>query len=167
MVFTFRDFTFPVHPQTLEITDPARAQLHGLVMGGSLVEVLPVGPAGVKGSGVFTGEKAYEHFRNLRRQFLQGGSGTLVLGDYRSMEAVFRALSCTGRQGDSVGFTFEFVEFPVERRAASGVVHCMKQGETLWEVSARYGVEIRRLLELNPGIPTPDDVHEGEKVFLC
>lgn len=167
MIFTFRDFTFPVNPQSLRIDDPGRAQAHALALEGYRVQILPTAPAEVTGSGVFTGPQAQEYFRRMRREFLRGGHATLIPGAYRSMEAVWSALACTGRQGESVEYAFTFIEFPVLPCPACGVLHRVDMGETLWDVSAAYGVGIRRLMALNPGLCAPDAVREGEEVRIC
>lgn len=167
MVFAFRGFQFPVNPQSLEIRDGGRVRLQALARDGFHLDELPVQPAEVSGAGVFTGERAALDFERLRAEFLRGGSGILLLGAYRSMDAVFRSLVCTGRKGDSVGYSFAFVEYPVEKAAAEQVKCTVSQGETLWDIAARHGVAVERLLELNPSVAAPDDVAAGEEVYLC
>lgn len=167
MVFTFRDFVFPVNPQSLEIRDGDRVRALSLAQDGWWLGEKGPQPSAVTGSGTFTGTEALRDFDCLRTEYLRGGSGVLILGGYRSMDAVFRSLACTGRQGNSVGYSFEFVEYPVEKSVAEKVVHLVSAGETLWDISDRYGIGIERLMTLNPSIPAPEDLVEGEEVRLC
>lgn len=167
MVFAFRGFHFPVNPQQLEIRDGGRVRTQSLARDGFHLDELPVQPVAVSGTGVFTGECAARDFERLRAEFLKGGRGVLLLGAYRSMDAVFRSLVCTGRQGDSVGYAFEFVEFPVEKTAAEKVTHTVSQGETLWDIAAQYGIAVEQLMALNPSLPAPEEVAAGEEVYLC
>ncbi len=167
MIFQFRAFRFPVNPQRLEIGEGPRVQTHALAQTGYLLLPAAGAPAVIRGSGVFTGGGAADDFRRLRAEYLSGGSGVLILGAYGSLDAVFRTLTCTGRQGDSVGYDFEFVEFPVTRTQASGVTHTARAGETLWEIARRYGVPVERLMALNPHLRTPGDLSPGQEVFVC
>lgn len=167
MVFIFRDFCFPVNPQTVEIERGARVRTELLAGGGYLLGERSPGPTVIRGSGVFTGSGAARDFGRLRGEYLRGGSGVLILGTYGSLDAVLRALTCTGRQGDSVGYAFEFVEFPVERAGASRVVHTVGVGETLWEIADLHGVTVEHLLAINPSLCAPDAVTPGGEVFVC
>lgn len=167
MIFIFRGFEFPVNPQSLEIREGDRVRVLSLARDGHWLDERAPEPSAVSGAGIFTGPRAAADFARLRAEHRKGGSGVLILGAYRSMNAVLRSLVCTGRQGDSVGYSFEFVESPVEKSAAEQVVHTVRDGETMWEIAARYGIGIGRLMALNPSVPAPEAIEAGAEVFLC
>lgn len=167
MIFTFREFQFPVNPQNLEIRENDRVRVVPLARDGHWIDERPLHPSSVKGTGIFTGVQSPRDFERLRREFVKGGSGVLLLGGYRIMDAVFRSLTCTGRQGDSVGYSFEFVETPVEKNSAEQVVHLVDEGENMWDIADKYGMQIERLMALNPSVSAPEDIRPGEEVFLC
>ena len=44
--------------------------------------------------------------------------------------------------------------------------HTVEQGDTLWAISARYGVGMTELLARNPQIRNPNLILPGEKVTV-
>lgn len=42
--------------------------------------------------------------------------------------------------------------------------HCVTQGESLWELSERYGVSVQDLIALNPQMKNPNLIYTGQEV---
>ena len=43
----------------------------------------------------------------------------------------------------------------------------MVQGETLWAIAGKYGMELRALIALNPQIKNPNLIYVGQKVRVA
>ena len=50
--------------------------------------------------------------------------------------------------------------------AARGEWYTVVKGDTLWELSKRYGMALSRLIELNPDIRNPNLIYVGQKVRI-
>jgi LysM repeat protein len=46
------------------------------------------------------------------------------------------------------------------------VIHAVKSGETVGELSARYGVSEKQILAVNPQLRDPDDLSEGQEIGI-
>ena len=44
--------------------------------------------------------------------------------------------------------------------------HTVAKGDTLWEIARRYGVELGRIVELNPDIRNPSLIYVGQRVRI-
>ena len=47
---------------------------------------------------------------------------------------------------------------------AQGQWHTVVRGDTFWAIAQKYGVTVERLVELNPGVRSPNLIYVGEKV---
>ena len=122
----------------------------------------------IEGEGELFGADCDEQFRRLLRLFQSGGSGVLAIPKLGIMHAVFEKLSVKGYpKPDVLRYRFVFREV-MEREQDDSPRSCLcAQGETLWELSYRFGVSIDRLVALNPDVKRPDEDLSGREVRLC
>lgn len=122
----------------------------------------------VRGEGELYGEDCTEQFGRLFSLMKSGGSGVLAIPKLGTMVAVFESLSVKGTPKPDV-LTYRFVFREVMEKTANDTptAYVCQSGETLWDVSYRFGIVIDRLAALNPDIRRPDDVLEGKEVALC
>ncbi|OPZ96594.1 MAG: Exo-glucosaminidase LytG precursor [Bacteroidetes bacterium ADurb.Bin408] len=55
---------------------------------------------------------------------------------------------------------------PKRRRSFEYKEHIVKEGETLYELSQKYGIKTRHLLRLNPEISPDGDIENGQRIRL-
>lgn len=122
----------------------------------------------IKGEGELYGADCREQFARLYELFRSGGSGVLAIPGLCTVYAVFEELRLTGYpRPDVLNYRFVFREMmeKVEERTQSA--YTPSQGETLWDVSYRFGIVIDRLVALNPWVRRPDEPLGGREVALC
>ena len=45
-------------------------------------------------------------------------------------------------------------------------IYIVKEGDTLWNIAKKYKTSIEKLLKANPEITDPDNIVEGQKIFV-
>lgn len=132
---------------------------------GSVVQNLGRRSMQVKGEGELFGADCLQQFDRLLALFRSGGSGVLTIAGFKPFYAVFESLEMVGKpRSDVLTYRFVFRETP---RRDSETIHTADEGETLWDISYRFGVEIDTLVALNPQVKRPDLPLTGEEVRLC
>lgn len=122
----------------------------------------------IKGEGELYGNDCGEQFQSLLRLFKSGGSGVLSISALGTLQAVFESLSVKGIPKPDVlqyGFVFREVSEAETRDVIEA--YTAADGETLWDVSYRFGIVIDRLIALNPWVKRPDNNLSGKVVTLC
>lgn len=130
----------------------------------------------ITGSGYFVGENCIDMYNRLRDKFNQSGVGVLTLPGFPPINAFFNRLVLKGEpKPDILSYEFEFIEVDDryqnvsslngESTAGGGNISVRKiipNGETLWDISYRYGINIDRLVSVNPQVRRPDiPIEEG------
>ena len=54
----------------------------------------------------------------------------------------------------------------VRENGEEALWHTVARGDTLWELARRYGVELSRIVELNPSIRNPNLIYAGQRVRI-
>lgn len=142
----------------------------------------------MRGEGEFVGQGAYDEFKKLATVFYQEGPGLLVHPVWQTAEAYFVELSLRQEpRADYVRYTFTFWEAygghstgtTVRDGAGAdagetdrgdreeGRWHTVVRGDTLWGIARRYGVELTRLVGLNPQLKNPNLIYPGQKVRVA
>ena len=122
----------------------------------------------VRGEGELYGDDCAEQFARLFALMKSGGCGVLAIPKLGTMTAVFESLSIKGYpKPDVLTYRFVFREVMENNREDKPTAYLCGNGETLWDVSYRFGIVIDRLIALNPFVRRPDDVLEGKEVALC
>ena len=181
----FKTFSWPHNPYSYEILFKRQIAAHKFPFGGYKLQNLGMTNRIMRGEGEFSGKAAYDTFKKLASVFYENTPGTLVHPVWQAADAYFVSLSLKQEpKADYVRYGFEFWEDAARssaQAAAAGITsagtqaasetqaggeswHTVKSGETLWGISARYGVTLASVIALNPSIKNPNLIFAGQKV---
>ena len=180
----YKNYTWPHNPRVYTITYERSMGAHKVPFGRYLLQDLGPAQRVMRGEGEFVGPGAYEEFKKLATVFYSGGPGLLVHPVWQISNAYFVELTLRQEpRADYVRYTFAFWEgydgksAALKKEAAEtgtggvsaglgggGTWHTVAQGETLWGIARRYGVELSALIALNPQIKNPNLIYVGQKV---
>ena len=186
----FKNFVWPHNPRVYSITYERKIAVHKIPFGRHYLQSLGQTRRVLKGEGEFVGEGAYDTFKALANVFYEETPGVLVHPVWMTTTAWFAGLELRQMpRRDYVAYSFEFWEAVSgtgsaklstrtvqETGGAAGEAeteesgqrqyHTVVRGDTLWELSRRYGVELSRIIELNPSIRNPNLIYPGQKVRI-
>ncbi len=182
----FKEFTWPHNPEIYTVERRRRIAVHQVPFGPCVMQELGGSYRVLKGEGVFTGEDAYQRFKDLAEVFQEEGPGLLIHPVWQTEKAYFTALEAVEEpRPDFVRYRFEFWEDPggydgglkavetgggspggalAEKGVENQRVHTVRKGDTLWAVAKQYGVELTALIQANPQIKNPNLIFPGEAV---
>lgn len=185
----FKDFVWPHNPRVYSITYERKMAVHKIPFGRHYLQSLGQTRRVLKGEGEFVGEHAYDTFKELATVFYEETPGVLVHPVWMTTTAWFAALELRqAPRRDYVAYSFEFWEVidgsgetkltaraadasgqsggggPAGAEDSRAQWHTVARGDTLWELSRRYGTAVDRLVELNPSIRNPNLIYAGQKV---
>ena len=165
----FRNYIFPSNPHTIEISDSRTLKKFSLPLLGETVQDLGKSVQRMKGSGTFIGNNAYADYLELQKEYEKGGTGILSVPGFQPVCAVFSSLWLTAPpEPDTAEYVFEFIQKHTQvLREHPPEDYCMGAGESLWDVAAKFGISIDRLMEYNAQYPDPFSPLAGERVRLC
>ena len=185
----FKSFVWPHNPRVYSIAFQRKIAAHKIPFGLHYLQSLGQTGRVLRGEGEFVGENAYDTFKELATVFYEETPGVLVHPVWMTTTAWFAGLELRQEpRRDYVAYSFEFweveggagdaklttraVESGQENgedglaQARQGQWHTVVRGDTLWELARRYGVELSRIIELNPTIRNPNLIYPGQKVRL-
>ena len=184
----FKNFVWPHNPRVYSITYERKLAVHKIPFGRHYLQSLGQTRRVLKGEGEFVGEGAYDTFKALASIFYEETPGTLVHPVWMTTTAWFAGLELRQEpRRDYVAYSFEFWEVlsnnsttglaSVEvnsgetaadsgTAAAQGEWHTVVKGDTLWELSKRYGVPLSQIISLNPDIRNPNLIYVGQRVRI-
>lgn len=184
----FKGFVWPHNPRVYSITFERKLATHKIPFGLHYLQSLGQTRRVLRGEGEFVGERAYDTFKELATVFYEETPGVLVHPVWMTATAWFAGLELRqAPRRDYVAYRFEFWEVEggagktklSTRAAAFGETgeeavaetgeaqwHTVVRGDTLWELSRRYGVALSRIVELNPSIRNPNLIYPGQKVRI-
>lgn len=135
--------------------------------GGSVLQQTGRRAMVITGEGELFGEDCIAQFQRLLKLFRRGGCGVLAIEGIKPVYAVFESLRLVGTPRRDV-LTYRFVFREVTARSGGRPTELtVGQGDTLWDISYRFGIDIDTLVRLNPQVMRPDVLREGEVVRLC
>ena len=140
-----------------------------MLYGGCILQNLGRQPKIIKGRGSFTGEKAFFWFSELEKLLNDRTSGVLLISGVAPCCAIFKSLAMLGQPSkNTVDYEFTFIEDIGEIKSDTGERHyiLLANGQNLWHISNIYDVSIENLMLLNPTIPTPWLVNQGDVVRI-
>ena len=180
----FKNFVWPHNPRVYSITFERKMAVHKIPFGRHRLQSLGQTRRVLKGQGEFAGEGAYDTFKKLASVFYEETPGVLVHPVWMTTTAWFAALELRQEpRRDYVAYSFEFWE-TVEGDGEDGLSvpdgaqgagagedprsrwHTVAKGDTLWEIARRHGVELGRIVELNPDIRNPSLIYVGQRVRI-
>ena len=168
----FKDFVWPHNPRTFHVLWRRRICVLDAPGGRYHVQELGRTCRVFRGAGEFCGPDAYDQFERLSRTFLREGAGDLIHPVWHSLRVYFTRLELTQEpRQDYVAYAFEFVETrgavsDAIRKSVSGERWTVGAGDTLWAIAERFGTDVQALLEKNPWIANPNELHVGQEVLV-
>lgn len=165
---SFRGYRWQYNPVKLEIVNSFQKHQYIVPSHKTCIESLSRKPVVYRGEGEFFGEDCISKYRELQNLFCEGRKGVLSIPDMPSTYAWFTGLSLVGDTTENLlKYKFEFTEADTSVGDSGVNFHICKEGETLYDIAFDYGVQVERLVKLNPAIRRPDELSAGEKVRLC
>ncbi len=165
----FKDFVWPANPSEISFSTRNTVKELNLLYGGCVLQNLGRQPKTISGKGTFSGEDAFRTFSELEKLFEQNTSGVLLISGIAPCNAMFTKLNMLGQpSNNTIRYEFTFVEDIGEPESDSEnkCYIVLSNGQNLWHISAVHSVEIETLMALNPFIPSPWEVEEGEVVRI-
>jgi len=184
----FKNFVWPHNPRVYSIAFQRKLAVHKIPFGLHYLQSLGQTRRVLRGEGEFVGERAYDTFKALATVFYEETPGVLVHPVWMTTTAWFAALELRQMpRRDYVAYSFEFWEVeggagtptlatrPIQssgnaaaqtEETAQAQYHTVARGDTLWELSRRYGVALNRIVELNPSIRNPNLIYPGQRVRI-
>lgn len=188
----YKEFVWPHNPRVYSIEFERKMAVNKIPFGRYSLQNLGMTRRVMKGEGEFVGEDAYEQFKKLATVFYEETPGVLVHPLWDTTSAWFVALRLEQEpRADYVKYSFEFWEEyagvdttakkvsggndqngaeTAKSEAAgreSAVWHTVIQGETLWGIATKYGVELSAVIALNPQVKNPNLIYVGQKVRVA
>ena len=165
----FKDFVWPINPAEISFSTQNTIKELNLLYGGCILQNLGRQPKIIKGRGSFTGENAFFWFNELEKMLNDGTSGILLISGVAPCCAIFKKLDMLGQPSkNTIDYEFTFIEDIGEVRSDTGesCYILISDGQNLWHISNSYGISIENLMSLNPTIPSPWEVNQGDVVRI-
>lgn len=182
----YKGYIWPHNPRVYSIDYERKMALHKTPFGLYQLQDLGLSNRVMEGEGEFVGEGAYSQFGRLANVFYSGGPGLLVHPLWQVSSAYFVSLRLEQEpRPDYVRYSFTFWEdnsgwsglatqdtglapggggAEESTGSAGAVFHRVVKGDTLWDLSRKYGVSLPELVALNPQIKNPNLIRVGEEV---
>lgn len=182
----FKGFVWPHNPRVYSIAYDRKVAVQKIPFGRYHLQSLGQTRRVLRGEGEFVGEHAYDTFKELATVFYEETPGVLVHPVWMTTTAWFTSLELRQEpRRDYVAYSFEFWEVVdgaggtrlsarpagpegggVRENGEETLWHTVARGDTLWELARRYGVELSRIVELNPSIRNPNLIYAGQRVRI-
>ena len=165
----FKDFVWPINPAEISFSTRSNVKELGLLYGGCVLQSLGRRPKIINGRGTFTGENAFLWFSELERLLEQRTSGVLLISGIAPCNAMLSKLNMLGQPSENtIRYEFTFIEDigEIEDNSTESCYIVISNGQNLWHVSNMHSVAIEELMRLNPFIPSPWEVAQGDVVRI-
>ncbi|MDQ5983846.1 MAG: hypothetical protein RUMPE_00875 [Eubacteriales bacterium SKADARSKE-1] len=170
-VMEYKNYVWPHNPQKINITTKRNIKEIVVPFSGNVFQDYGREKCIVTGTGEFFGINCMEQFNLLFNVFKESGNGYLRLPDINPFLAVFKSLEIIGQAIPNViTYSFEFweeVNSILETANEAINYHVISIGETLWDIAAKYNIDIETLVSLNPTIKNINQLLAGERVELA
>lgn len=166
---SYKGYVWPHNPRSCTVT--AEKTVTSTKLPGGLWHTGEFGLNGrkISGSGEFSGEGAYERYKELYEVFCMEGEGILYHPVLGAITAHFSSLTMDQEPSPNyVAYSFEFIE---KGRSAEVEIlqpaeeekkyHTVEAGESFWTVCTLYGLDAYELAVLNPSLSSPVDISAG------
>lgn len=156
------------NPKTLSFECRKQISENKAPMGISYIQDMGRKNMVIKGEGELFGEDCLAQFDELLRLFRQGGEGVLAISGLKPVYAVFESVKIIAQpKPDILSYSFCFREVMEKNTEEKLTRHTACDGETMWDISYKYGIVIDRLMRLNPSVRRADDNLSGRVIRLC
>ena len=163
----YRDFEFEVIPSEVSMKLTKNISKTDFANHGEKCEEINKKGALISGKGYFVGEDAMNKAYALIRVFNKKGSDFLFTPFCNPKKMLFTSLEIHYSASNSrVEYSFEFTQDGFEKNEVYDFGYTVAlEGENLFDVSSRTGVEVQRLVSLND-FGDLFAVKEGDRVWL-
>lgn len=168
---SFKGFIFTNNPSVIKIKHRVKLVRNSVPFGVDNTRSFGRKACEISGEGDLVGKDCAEQFAKLRKVFFSGGSGLLLLPGLEPFYAFFESFELLEEPSDElIRYSFAFCEDTSAKHFENSQkqLHTVMGGETLWDISYKYGIAVEGLLDNNPNIIRPDAVlNVGEVIRLC
>lgn len=185
----FKNYIWPHNPRVYEIGFTRKMASQHVPFGRSVLSGLGMDCRVLRGEGEFVGAGAYREFQKLATVFYEESPGILVHPVWQTANAWFVELSVQQEPTEDYvryGFTFwecydgyrrglTEISSPPDRsgggeasaQADGGPVeYTVASGDTMYQIARKSGVELSRLVALNPHIRNINLIYPGDKLRI-
>lgn len=167
MGMSFKNFVWENNPVSLDIEEKRQVSESVIPFSEGFSRDISPRKRLVRGECYFTGENAFSRFRELESVFTEGGAGSLILPGEEPFLAVMESLTLIGAAGKNlVRCSFSFREVQGMAKTVPAGKHKVISGESLWDLSYRFGRDIDALIASNPQIEDIAELSENEEVNI-
>ena len=172
---SFDGYTWEFNSKYLTFSHNTNTNISYYPYGGSTLQNFVKQNCVITGSGCFVGENCTDMYNKLKDKFNSGKIGVLTLPGFPPINAFFSRLVLKGEpKPDVLDYEFEFIEVQDEyleiasldesgKSGGKNIRKVIPNGETLWDLSYKYGINVDKLVSLNPQIRRPDiPIEEGQ-----
>lgn len=165
---SFDGFTWEFNSKYLTFSHNSNINISYYPYGGSMLQHFGKQNCVITGSGFFAGDNCIDMYSGLRDKFNSGKIGVLTLPGFPPVTAFFNKLVLKGEpKPDILEYEFEFIEVSDEYLEISSlneagetdtknIRRVVPNGDTLWDLSYKYGINVDKLVALNPHVRRPD-----------
>ncbi len=165
----YKGYEWEHNPETLNVEKEDNVNEQDLPCENSIARHYSSKCRKVSGKGKLVGEDCLRKFNELVKLQSEAKSGILSLPNIKPFYAYFKKIELICEPSPQViTYRFEFVE-DSERNSfvKENYYHTVSDGETLWDISYKYKVDIQTLVDLNPEVKRLDELSEGSRVKVC
>lgn len=167
---SYRGYGFATNPSVIRIKHRARITRNSVPFQTENTVNFGRKACEISGEGELVGYDCEKQFAEIRRLFLDGGSGLLLLPGLEPFYAFFESLELLDEPSDRlIKYSFSFCEDTSAKHFETQTPKSCtaKAGETLWDISYENNIAIEELLGKNPNIMRPDlPLNSGEVIIL-
>lgn len=165
----FLGYTWHHNPKSLQISSGKKVVTLSVPYSADVLQNFGEKPLTVSGVGELYGEDCLEQYEQLKKLYEKGDCGVLCLPRLTPLYACFDKLTLEAHNTPSVlTYSFSFTEISKKTTDCNTQQFVeVLQGQTLWDISYLYGVNIDTLVVLNPEIMFINDLTKGEMIRLC
>lgn len=165
----FNGFSWHHNPKSLEIHSEKKVQRIELPYSADVLINFGEKPIRISGVGELYGDDCIQQYQKLKSLYEQGENAILCLPKLSPFYACFDKLSIIAKPSSSVltySFSFSILKDRPQCFVFTKEIIC-DLDTTLWDISYKYGVGIKKLVELNKHIMFINDIKKGECIKLC
>ena len=181
----YKDYVWEYNPRVYGVTYRRKIAALKIPQGGCVMQDLGKSYKVLTGEGEFTGENAYDRFRELAEVFEEGGAGILVHPVWQLTKAYFVSLTLRQEPRENyVAYSFEFWEDITDGESFTKIkestasyaeaakpktesrTYTVQKGDTLWGIAQRNGQTVSDLVSKNPQIRNPNLIYPGDIIKL-